>query len=86
MASRYTKRYTEEFKRDAIALVDSFDTPERPKAFSFDSLEFFFVIAQYFREARGRRRRAASTPLSARSGAPWTTYRSAVPYPACLCG
>ncbi|GAA2565454.1 MULTISPECIES: transposase [Streptomyces] len=23
MGSRYTKRYTEEFKRDAIALVDS---------------------------------------------------------------
>ncbi|MFD5065905.1 hypothetical protein ACFWNO_47530, partial [Streptomyces sp. NPDC058394] len=28
-----------------------YDTQERPKAFSMDSLEFFFLIAQYFREA-----------------------------------
>ncbi|MFC7934378.1 hypothetical protein [Streptomyces cinereoruber] len=31
--------------------LEVYDTPERPKAFSMDSLEFFFVIAQYFREA-----------------------------------
>ncbi|MFI6729822.1 hypothetical protein [Streptomyces atratus] len=31
--------------------MEFYDTPERPKAFSMDSLEFFFLIAQYFREA-----------------------------------
>lgn len=31
--------------------MEVYDTPERPKAFSMDSLEFFFLIAQYFREA-----------------------------------
>lgn len=31
--------------------LEVYDTPERPKAFSMDSLEFFFLIAQYFREA-----------------------------------
>ncbi|MEO3977987.1 hypothetical protein [Streptomyces sp. CAU 1734] len=31
--------------------LEFYDTPERPKAFSMDSLEFFFLIAQYFREA-----------------------------------
>ncbi|MGW5003056.1 hypothetical protein ACWEP8_35990 [Streptomyces hydrogenans] len=31
--------------------MEFYDTAERPKAFSMDSLEFFFLIAQYFREA-----------------------------------
>ncbi|WP_327259780.1 MULTISPECIES: hypothetical protein [unclassified Streptomyces] len=31
--------------------MEFYDTQERPKAFSMDSLEFFFLIAQYFREA-----------------------------------
>ncbi|MFJ9412419.1 hypothetical protein [Streptomyces sp. NPDC101393] len=31
--------------------LEVYDTPERPKAFAMDSLEFFFLIAQYFREA-----------------------------------
>jgi hypothetical protein len=33
------------------ARLEFYGTPERPNAFSMDSLEFFLLIAQYFREA-----------------------------------
>ncbi|MFF8775477.1 hypothetical protein [Kitasatospora sp. NPDC015120] len=31
--------------------LEFYGTPDRPNAFAMDSLEFFFLIAQYFREA-----------------------------------
>ncbi|WP_078948049.1 hypothetical protein [Streptomyces griseus] len=49
LAGRYPDRHISlSSKRKQM---EFYDTPERPKAFSMDSLEFFFLIAQYFREA-----------------------------------
>lgn len=48
VANRYPDRHLSlSSKRKPM---EFYDTPERPKAFSMDSLEFFFLIAQYFRE------------------------------------
>ncbi|MEU3262207.1 hypothetical protein ABZ694_31240 [Streptomyces albidoflavus] len=49
LARRYPSRSVS-LSRERKAL-EVYDRPDRPKAFSMDSLEFFFVIAQYFREA-----------------------------------
>ncbi|MGA5823485.1 hypothetical protein ACPC54_37180 [Kitasatospora sp. NPDC094028] len=49
VARRYpSRKLTLEGER---APVEFYGTPDRPNAFSMDSLEFFFLIAQYFREA-----------------------------------
>ncbi|MFH0246547.1 hypothetical protein ACGRHY_29925 [Streptomyces sp. HK10] len=49
VARRYPDRkLTLESERKPL---EFYGAPERPNAFSMDSLEFFFLIAQYFREA-----------------------------------
>lgn len=49
LARRYPQRQVS-LSSERVPL-EFYDTPERPKAFPMDSLEFFFLIAQYFREA-----------------------------------
>ncbi|WP_327072028.1 hypothetical protein [Kitasatospora sp. NBC_01302] len=49
VARRYPgRKLTLEGERNPL---EFYGTPERPNAFSMDSLEFFFLIAQFFREA-----------------------------------